>query len=288
MRKQALLTIDTLAGLLIRCTPICIHNRMLRRICKSDLKAHQFIVMDVEDRSYFGHQEDQVIEHLASLNKVFIARAMLERLESKQLKLTDKTPFVDHINLPWDVIGGNIQENLSYMLNQSSNTATNVLTEIMGGYIGVTKILNDIGFEKTKINCYTEPSSYIPSPPESRNISTPLELANAMADIVQSSNLSFITPMVETEYTYTHSHRACNKAGVNSTTIANTCLIKVGGKEYVVVVFFRLSRVKIKIYTLLSEVIALQKSQNLYFKWDPISSFTQKVIYYLNHNPKIN
>jgi Beta-lactamase enzyme family len=285
MRKRVLTVIDSIADILIKVTPKYLHNSKTKHLKRSSLKASQYVIINLEDRTYFGNHPNETIEHLASINKVLIARALLEQIHSKKLNMSDPTPQFQTNYTLWDVIGKDIKENLSYMLNQSSNTATNVITEALGGYSGINESLRLSGLIDSSINCYTEPSSYVPSPPISRNISTPYELGIAMIDIVQSGNMDFIQPMIETEYPYTHTHRVCNKAGINSTTIANVSLIKVDNREYVIVVFFKLTRLKVKVFTLLSEILSLQKSQNILFKWDPVSAFTQKAIKYLHYHP---
>jgi hypothetical protein len=285
MRKRVLTVIDAIADILIKVTPKYFHTRNAKHLHRSTLKANQYVIINLEDRTYFGHHPHETIEHLASINKVLIARALLEQIQSHQINLSDITPQFQTNYTLWDVIGDDIQENLSYMLNQSSNTATNVITQALGGYSGINQSLLNSGLINSSINCYTEPSSFVPSPPISRNISTPYELGIAMIDIVQSGNMNFIKPMIDTEYPYTHTHRVCNKAGINSTTIANVSLIKVDNREYVIVVFFKLTRLKVKVFTLLSEILSLQQSQNILFKWDPVSSFTQKAINYLQCNP---
>ncbi len=281
MRKHAVRILDTFAKSCVKIFSILPTDLFRRPYQYSKLKSDQFIILNVQDQSYTGYLEHLELDHLASMNKLLVARALLEEVINGRVDMNASVTIDNVNNHIWDRAGSNIGSNLELMLRHSSNTATNVLIEHLGGVDNVTYILKSIGYTSSAINCYTEPSSYVPSPALYKNQSTPYELARCMLEILQYQDYRFINPLKDTIYQFTHTNRVCNKVGINSTVIANVAVIEVKNVQYVVVCFYKLSRFKIKVYTILSELLALQKSPNLLLKWDPVSYFTQQVVKYL-------
>lgn len=223
------------------------------------------------------------LNHLASTNKILVARVLLYRLENQRASLTDEFKSITTTLHPWDLMSDSLGGNIELMLRKSSNTATNLLIDYLGGFDSINRDLKELGFDNTALHSYTYPSSYAPQFDNQKSKSSAVELGRALTDIYKSHNSLFVDALNNSPYQYTNSNRVINKVGVNSWTFANVATIRKNGKIYTVSVFYYTFSPKIiKLFTLTSETLVLQKSTSLCFKWDPCSAFVQKVINRLN------
>jgi hypothetical protein len=238
-----------------------------------------YIILDQNRDIVAGKHTHSPLKHLASLNKAFVARVYLSKIKKGEIGPGDPMPLIQTSDYPWDLAGHNVGENIYWMLKKSSNTATNLLIDHIGGLDVFNQELKDLGFASTSLHSYTLPSSYEPNYPNQKSISSPYDVAKALLDIYESANPLFLDPMVQTPYQYAHSNRLINKVAVKSDIFGNGSVFHKDGKVYCAVVFYHdFPQWLIKVFTLTSEVLSLQKSSALFLKWDPISAFIQRFI----------
>ncbi|MGL4759515.1 MAG: serine hydrolase [Patescibacteria group bacterium] len=238
-----------------------------------------YVIVDEDFNIVEGRNSAESLKHLASLNKALIARALLSMIQNRKVNPEDKMPVVKTTNYPWDLASDTVGGNIHLMLKKSSNTATNLLIDYVGGLDAINQELRRIGFGDTLLQSYTLPSSYEPTFQNQKSLSTPLELARALLDIYNSQDSLFIDPMVNTPYQYAHTDRLINKVAVKSDIFGNGSVFIKNGRVYCAVVFYNtFTQWQIKLFTLTSEILILQKSNLLIFKWDPISAFIQNFI----------
>jgi Beta-lactamase enzyme family len=238
-----------------------------------------YIIIDEDLKTISAKDEHKTLIHLASLNKAFVARVYLNKIAHGEIHPNDPMQVVQTSNLPWDMAGETVGDNIYWMLKKSSNTATNLLIDYVGGLEAINRELYNLGFTSTSIHSYTLPSSYEPNYPNQKSNSTPYELAKALLDIYHSQNLMFIDPMINTPYQYAHTNRLINKVAVKSDIFGNGSVFHKDGKIYCAIVFYNnFPQWLIKVFTLTSETLTLQKTNLLILKWDPISAFIQRFI----------
>jgi hypothetical protein len=238
-----------------------------------------FVILDRNLNIIAGRDEKLTLKHLASLNKAFVARVYLSKIQKGEIGPGDQMKIIETLDYPWDIAGQTVGENIYWMLKKSSNTATNLLIDHIGGLEAVNQELKDLGFASTTLHSYTLPSSYEPIYPNQKSISNPFDLGKALLDIYHSANPLFLDPMVNTPYQYTHSNRLINKVSVKSDIFGNGSVFHKDGEVYCAIVFYNdFPQWLIKVFTLTSEILQLQKSNALILKWDPISAFIQRFI----------
>lgn len=242
-------------------------------------RPNAYVIVDQDLTIISGKDEHITLKHLASLNKVYVARVYLEKIIRGEIHPDDNMKVVQTSDLPWDIAGKTVGENIYWMLKKSSNTATNLLIDHIGGLKTINQELLKMGFISTSLQSYTLPSSYEPNYPNQKSNSTPFELAKALLDIYHSDNPLFIDPMVNTPYQYAHTNRLINKVAVKSDIFGNGSVFSKDGRVYCAIVFYYdFPQWLIKVFTLTSEILHLQKSNSLILKWDPISAFIQRFI----------
>jgi D-alanyl-D-alanine carboxypeptidase len=238
-----------------------------------------FIILDAELNIIAEKDEHGTLKHLASLNKAFVARVYLSKIRKGEISPGDQMPLIETSDYPWDLAGETVGENIYWMLKKSSNTATNLLIDHIGGLEAINQELQELGFTSTSLHSYTLPSSYEPIYPHQKSISNAYDVGKALIDIYLSANPLFLDPMVQTPYQYAHSNRLINKVAVKSDIFGNGSVFHKDGKVYCAIVFYNdFPQWLIKVFTLTSEILSLQKSMALILKWDPISSFIQRFI----------
>jgi hypothetical protein len=238
-----------------------------------------FIILDINQNMVSGKHGYSTLKHLASLNKAFIARVYLSKIRKGEISPGDQMPDIKTSNYPWDLAGQTVGENIYWMLKKSSNTATNLLIDHIGGLEVINQELEELGFTSTVLHSYTLPSSYEPNYPNQKSISSPHDVGKALLEIYLSANPLFLEPMVQTPYQYAHSNRLINKVAVKSDIFGNGSVFHKDGNVYCAVVFYNdFPQWLIKVFTLTSEILSLQNSNSLILKWDPISAFIQRYI----------
>ncbi|MGL4758543.1 MAG: serine hydrolase [Patescibacteria group bacterium] len=253
-------------------------NSILVNLPSIELTPNQFYICDEYNKPICGKKQNVILPHLASTSKLLVARACLELVELGKISLSDQVQFETKPTHSWDSIGQTIGDNIDLMLRYSSNSATNVLIESIGGFEKLNAILFNIGYFDSQILNFVLPTTYSFQNTHQKSYSTPQELAKAILEIYCSQNLNFINPLISTPYQFTHTNRVINKLGVNSSTFANVVIVQINDRKYCIVSFYFLPKLLIKVFTISSEILELQSSQSLIFKWDPISYFTQRRI----------
>jgi D-alanyl-D-alanine carboxypeptidase len=194
------------------------------------------LVYNVNTKEYLGRNEKLRPESLASLVKILVAYQIVKDFETGVLKPTDSMNFEDWDGDGPDAVGITIKDALYHMLHSSSNSATNLLIDKLGGFEAATSKLQKNGFKDTEINCFVDPSQ-VDQKCGGTNQSTLFDMSMALEYLVNTDNQYTALaqkPMKETIYNYSHTNRVMNKSGINSIVIGNLALVDVDGTKYIV------------------------------------------------------
>ena len=246
---------------------------------KFDTTTQFLLVYNTKTKEYYGRQENVKPESLASLVKVLVAYLVVKDYESGNLKPTDSMNFEDWDSDGHDAVGNTTQEALHHMLYSSSNSATNLLIDKIGGFEVATQKLRKYGFNDSTIECFVDPSQ-VSMKCEGVNHSTLLDMTKAFEYLSTTDN-EFTRlaqkPMRETIYNYSHTARIMNKGGINSLVIGNISLVEVDGDKYIISTIHS-DPGSADQYDDFTEINEVRNNIDPNSKKDPISKITQEVV----------
>lgn len=249
-----------------------------------DRDIQYLLVYNPDNHKYQGRNEKVVPESLASLVKVLIAFATVKELEKGNLSPSEKLDFEDWDAGGHDAVGNTVEEAMFHMLNSSSNSATNVLIEKLGGFDSINAILRKNRFKSTFILCELGPAQQDELKCEGKNESTLLEMTKAFEYLVSDKgkfNYLAQKPMEKTIFPYSHTNRLMNKTGINSKVIGNIALVEIDGQKYIISAIFA-DPPQADRFDNLTENDKIRENTDPKSKTDPISRVTQEVINALN------
>jgi D-alanyl-D-alanine carboxypeptidase len=244
-----------------------------------DPEVQYLLVYNLQTKEYLGRNELVKPESLASLVKILVAFLVVKDFENGTLKPTDSMQFEDWDGDGPDAVGNTVQDALYHMLHSSSNSATNLLIDKLGGFNAANQKLRNLDFKDSEINCFVDPSQ-VDQKCNGTNQSTLLEMSMAFEYLVSTNNQFTALaqkPMRETIYNYSHTNRVMNKSGINSAVIGNLALVEVDGVKYIVSSIFQDigSADRFDDFT---ENNKVRDNKDPNSKLDPISKVTQQVV----------
>jgi hypothetical protein len=188
-----------------------------------------FAVLDTTENKLQHYKGDTVPSSLASVVKVIVALGVLDDVINNKYSLTTSTsrPYTTYADGGY---GKNVLENLKFMLGPSSNNATNILINRVGGFASLNAKVKKYGLNKTTIACMLSPVSINSSTCTDKNRSTMRDLITAMNEIRKSTlpvAVEMKRIMTQTKYTYNHTARMYNKCGLNSKSLGDVGVFQI-------------------------------------------------------------
>lgn len=188
-----------------------------------------FAILDTTSNKLQHYKGDSTPLSLASVVKVIVALGVLDDVINNKYTLTTATTRPSYAYADGGY-GKNVLQNLEFMLGPSSNNATNILINRVGGFAQLNAKVKKYGLNNTKIACMLSPVSINGSTCTDKNRSTMRDLITAMNEIRKSTipaSVEMKRIMTNTYYTYNHTARMYNKCGMNSKSLGDVGVFKI-------------------------------------------------------------
>ena len=185
-----------------------------------------------------GVNENKTIISPASTIKLAVASAIMEAIKKRKIKLDDELIVSDKTKSDGEKLTGKktVRELLKLMLQESNNTATNMLVEALGGPGDpINKQFKSLGFNSIKFHRYLSQER---NKSPKKNEASVHDLAKSMA-YISSYNNGDVKNLVSgslrnTTYNHQVPGEMLGKAGYISNREGYVSYVEIEGKKFIV------------------------------------------------------